>query len=152
MEWIAVIFTIVSGAANACMDVMKHKYSRSVFSDIDNSYFRKDGWRNSYVHDGRYLMRKEFLGLPVPKNMLDAWHGFKTTMFLSIFIAGLAWSQVFEFELFDIFVLFINWQVLRGFGFEAFYCQFLRKSPEVPVTNYFAAAVVLMFDHIIYFQ
>jgi len=112
----AFLLGLICGFFNAVMDVIKHRWERSVFSEIDNKklflFFHQDGWKNKYV-DETFTTRRN-----VPVTFTDGWHLAKsfllTTVTISIILIG---SQ----NIYDTIFFALIWRVCFGFSFSYFY-------------------------------
>jgi hypothetical protein len=126
---IVIICWTLAGICNAVMDVLAFKFKRSIFKNLNESYWNPaKSWRNKYKSKNP-ILGEAFLGSTTVFSFLtDAWHLFQ---FLSN--SFLALSVVFVFlGLSDInwwqsLVLFLLLKATWGSSFEIFYRIFFIK-------------------------
>lgn len=95
------ILLAIAGFMNAVMDTVADKYDSSIFSRLDEQYWRKSmSWLNKYEPlsdaNGYKLIRRKVLGVVVPVMFTDAWHLAKSIMLSSITVAIVLYEPMFD--------------------------------------------------------
>lgn len=127
----ALIFTLValSGAAKACQDIISHKFSWSVFSDLNDNWWDPTfSWRNKYKYNNPSLGEKFFLSTTILVFVTDAWHMFQwiynTTLWIALAVLG--WNARYM-TLFEFVSIVVICRVIYGCVFQLFYDKTLER-------------------------
>jgi len=125
MWWISLILIFLAGISNACMDVLKVRWVRSIFYNVKNqqwfnpSLSWKNKWKNGNPRNG-----EKFLGSSTVFVFLtDFWHFSKFLMLLCISFSIVLYQPIFYW--------FIDWMIFYSIfttTFQIFFIKVLIKS------------------------
>lgn len=108
--------------AKAVMDTLQFHYDSSVFPINSNYWDASVSWANKYS-DVENLVRKKWLGIPVPTLLTDGWHLFQSIFLSLVFVAIIIYKPITDYILIDFIIL----RLVFGIGFILFYNKILRK-------------------------
>lgn len=121
---ISIILMIFGGIFNACMDVLKHRYPISIFSNwknqkwIDPSLSWPNKWKNGDPDQGeKFIGSSTFLVW-----LTDFWHFSKFMMLLCIMFAIVFYNSLVNWWV-DIIILYCLFTIT----FELFFSKILIK-------------------------
>lgn len=126
---ISIFFLIFAGICNACMDVLRFKFSNSIFFNCKNqqwinpqvSFYNKWKYVNGMWKGEKFFGSSTFLVF-----VTDLWHFSKALMILLIMFAIVFYQPMFKWY-FDIIILYASFTIT----FELFYSKiFLKKLYE----------------------
>ncbi len=127
------LFTLIfiSGCAYGTMATMSYHFSNSIFMNKNIQFWNPTvSWANKYS-DPRELIRKKWLGVPVPVMFTDGYHLIQA-IFLTLLFSAMAIIPTLHVEVvvnnwFEIIRFFILLRLTFGVGFVLFYNYILIK-------------------------
>jgi len=122
MWWISVLLMMIAGILNSCMDVLKTRYSTSIFRFWKNQNWINPSlsWHNKWKPDtkiGDLIMSTVLVWLT------DMWHFTKMLMLVCISFAIIFYTPIYSWWL-DIIIFYFSFTAI----FELFYSKVLIKS------------------------
>lgn len=124
MFWIVLILLIIAGISNAVMDVLRFRFSRSIFSNFKNQQWwnprlsSANKWKN-----GDHTQGERFWGSSRWfVRFTDAWHFFQGLMFTCFFFSIILYEKMF-----GMFFDFILMYFLFTSVFEIFFSKIFIK-------------------------
>jgi hypothetical protein len=130
IEFLIIIFCILSGLLNSTEDLLKDKYYESIFINFKHSWFAIDSWKNKYINRDPALGRIYYnvLGHRVrkPVQFTDWWHFSKMSHLILLFLSMFLCTYL-EFNFKNFILIFIS-GCLRNISFSIGYNKlFLLK-------------------------
>src|SRR6056297_590525 len=72
------VLLIISGVSNAIMDTIKFKYSRSIFSTLNNQrWYEPSSWKNKYKNRNPEMGEAFWGSTTIFVFLTNAWHFFQ---------------------------------------------------------------------------
>jgi len=124
MEYISIILMIIAGFFNACMDILKVRYDKSIFRfwkyqnwlDPSKSWVNK--WKNGDPSQGeRFFGSSTFF-----VSLTDAWHLAKHFMLTFIMLSVVFYQPIINWWM-DFIILYVSFTVT----FEVFFSKILIR-------------------------
>ncbi len=122
---IFLLLIILAGISNAIMDVLKFRYSRSVFNKFNENWWNPNkSWRNKWKNGDPEQGERFWGSSRWFVRFTDAWHFFQGLMFTSLFL-----SIVFYETMINAWVDFIMIYLIFTLTFSLFYKKvFIQRS------------------------
>lgn len=121
MWWISIILMVLAGVFNACMDVLKVRYSVSIFKDMKAQQWINPAlsWHNKWKPISKF---GDLMISTVLVWVTDLWHLVKMLMLASISCAIIFYSPIYKWWT-DIFIMYCAFTMT----FELFFSKILVR-------------------------
>jgi hypothetical protein len=129
MILLGTILIMISAIAEAVMDTISHRFSESIFKDLNDDWWDPTfSWRNKYKDKSEYLGPKFWGSTTFFVFVTDAWHMFKMIS-KEGFLLGLAFLSIgiFNLNFWDVVILFTVVRSFYGFIFHLNYSNLFRR-------------------------
>ena len=128
MIYLSIFFFVLAGFSEAIMDTLQFHYYKSIFRNLKKEQFwnPETSWLNKYKNNNPEMGEKFLGSTTIFVGFTDAWHLFKLTRNLFIFI-GIFFMSINHFSVETaLFYTIIN-RVFFGISFSAGYKFFSLK-------------------------
>ena len=126
MITLSIILTVIAAISNAVMDIIQHKYDRSIFSKYNPLFWNpKESWKNKWngVDINGKPKEKFLFSSTIFVWTTDAWHLFQFIQLKCFFLV-----VILQPNMFTGLITFVVLHTIYSFVFEIFYSKiFLLK-------------------------
>ena len=124
-----IVMSILSGRSKAAMDIIAHKFDRSIFSLKPNQNYwnPKLAWRNKWKNGDRRQGEVRRFSSTLLVWKYSGWHKEQTNLYLYMFLSMITINLIYIPLIYNIALVIIWWGLMLGV-FELYYTKiFLKK-------------------------